>query len=120
MIIDGEWRYVLERVGKYVIKESDHNTLVLDFNFKQSDVSSQNPKQEQGHWVLSSDSLKEFDRQVKINKIARVWDQNKPVNVLYKEWTRKLYNIMGKCFKKWYNRTKKHHVPVRASGELRR
>ncbi len=100
MIIDEERRYVLERVGKYSIKESDHNTMVLDFNFKQKDVSSQNSEKERGRWVLSSNSLQEFNKQVKINKIGRVWNQNKPVNLLYKEWKRKIYKIMAKCFKK--------------------
>ena len=33
MIIDEERKYVLERVGKYGSKESDHNVLVLDINF---------------------------------------------------------------------------------------
>ena len=57
---------------------------------------------------------------MKINKIGRVWDQNKPVNVLYKEWKRKVYEIMAKCFKKRYNRARKHHVPVRGCRELRK
>ena len=120
MIIDEDRRYVLERVGKYSIKESDHNTMVLDFNFKKKDVASQNSKKERGHWVLSNDSLMDFDRQVKTSKIGSVWDQNKPVNVLYKEWKRKLYKIMGKCFKKRYNRTTKHHLAARACRELRK
>ena len=120
MIIDVDRRYVLERVGKYNIKESDHNTMVLDFNFKQKDVSCQNSEKEQGHWVLSSDSLKEFDKQVKTSKIGSVWDQNKPVNVLYKEWKRKLCKIMAKCFKKRYNRTKNHHYAVRPCREVRK
>ena len=49
MIIDEERRHVLERVGKYSIKESDHNPIILDFNFKQKDVSSQNYKKERRH-----------------------------------------------------------------------
>eukprot|EP00112_Aurelia_sp_Birch-Aquarium-sp1_P010199 Seg2189.11 transcript_id=Seg2189.11/GoldUCD/mRNA.D3Y31 product="hypothetical protein" protein_id=Seg2189.11/GoldUCD/D3Y31 len=120
IIIDEERRYVLERVGKYSIKESDHNTMVLDFDFKQKDVSSQNSEKERGRWVLSSNSLQEFNKQVKINKIGRVWDQNKPVNVLYKEWKRKIYNIMAKCFKRRYQETKKHNVAIRPCRELRK
>ena len=119
MLIDEERRYVLERVGKYDIKESDHNTMVLDFNFRQKDAFSQNPKKEREHWILSSDSLKEFDRQVKINKLENVWDQNKPVKVLYNEWKRKIYKTMAKCFKKRYKRTKQH-VVMRACRELRK
>ena len=48
MIIDEDRRYVLESVGKYSIKESDHNTMVLDFNFKQKDVSAKIRKRNEG------------------------------------------------------------------------
>ena len=55
-----------------------------------------------------------------MKKLTGVWDQNKPVNVLNKEWKGKMYEIMAKCFKKRHKATKKHHLAVRACKELRK
>ena len=87
-------------MGKYGVKQSDQNTLVLAFDFKQMMFLAKILKRKKGTGSYQVTLFKEFDRQVKINEIGKVWDQNKPVNVLYKEWKRKVHEIIAKYFKK--------------------